>query len=113
MLTIERHIAEQGYDRIHCRANPVALPLGNKVLMLTQDLLIRATDCFSNLSLLQSEDGGRTWGKREPVPALADETFPDGSRQGLLTCGMRAMPDGRVLVWVQPVRAYASHTGLQ
>ncbi len=104
MLTIERHIAEQGYDRIHCRANPVALPLGNKVLMLTQDLLIRATDCFSNLSLLQSEDGGQTWGKPEPVPALADTAFSDGSRQGLLADGMRAMPDGTVLVWVDTFR---------
>ncbi len=104
MLTIERHIAEQGYDRVHCRANPVALPLGNQVLMLTQNLLIRAFDCFSGVSLLRSEDGGQTWGKAEPVPALAGETFPDGTRAAFLSSGMRALPDGQVLVWVTTFR---------
>ena len=55
MLKIERHISKSGYDRICCHANPVALPLGETVLMLTQKLLISAIDCFSEVSYFLSQ----------------------------------------------------------
>ena len=64
MLKVTRHIASQGYDRIRCWANPVALPYGNEVLVLAQKLTLKAIDCFSDVSLFRSNDSVRRMGRR-------------------------------------------------
>ena len=101
MLKIDRYIAKSGYDRIRCHANPVALPLGDGALMLTQKLLISAIDCFSEVSYFTSSDGGASWGDPEAVPVLPDVTAADGSREGYNTSVLHyCKDDGSVLVMV-------------
>ena len=103
-MKIERHIASSGYDRIRCWVNPVALPLGEEVLVLSQKLLIRAFDCFSDVSLFRSRDGGATWSAPEAVPALADFAAPEGGRHAFLVSAMRRVAADRVLVLVTTFR---------
>ena len=100
MLTIERSVASKGYDRKTCWVNPVALPAGNEVLLLSQKLLIEAVDCFSDLSLFRSPDGGKTWQGPEAISCLAGTDNPDGIRERYLASAMRRCADGRILVLV-------------
>ena len=98
MLTINRYIASSGYDRIKCWGNPVALPVGSMVIVLVQKLLIKATDCFSDLSILRSSDGGKSWSTPEKVAHLAGFTDADGIRHAYLASSMRHCADGKILV---------------
>lgn len=98
MLKITRHIASQGYDRVRCWANPVALSCGEEVFVLCQKLTIKAIDCFSDVSLFRSSDSGNSWGKPELFPRLADIPLPDGKRFGFLVSAMRLMDDNTILV---------------
>ena len=100
MATIERFIASKGYDRVSCWVNPVALPVGKEVLLLSQKLLIEATDCFSELSLFRSPDGGKNWCAPESIHCLAGTAGGDGLRERYLASAMHRCADGRVLVLV-------------
>ena len=98
MLKVTRHIASQGYDRIRCWANPVALPYGNEVLVLAQKLTLKAIDCFSDVSLFRSNDSGNSWSNASLFPHLADTVLPDGKRIAYLVSAMRLMDDNTILV---------------
>lgn len=98
MLKVTRHIASQGYDRIRCWANPVALPYGNEVLVLAQKLTLKAIDCFSDVSLFRSTDSGNSWSNASLFPHLADTVLPDGKRIAYLVSAMRLMDDNTILV---------------
>ena len=98
MLNIKRYIASSGYDRIKCWGNPVALPLGDMVFVLTQKLLIKATDCFSDLSMLRSSDGGKSWSSPQKIAHLAGFTDGNGIRHAYLASSMRFCANGKILV---------------
>lgn len=98
MLKVTRHIASQGYDRVRCWANPVALPYDKEVFVLSQKLNINAIDCFSDVSLFRSYDGGESWDKAVQFDRLADVRLPDGKRFGFLVSAMRRMDDNSILV---------------
>ena len=98
MLNINRYIASSGYDRIKCWGNPVALPVGGTVFVLAQKLLIKATDCFSDLSMLKSSDGGKSWSSPQQVAHLAGFTDADGIRHAYLASSMRLCANGKILV---------------
>ena len=98
MLNINRYIASSGYDRIKCWGNPVALPIGDTVIVLAQKLLIKATDCFSDLSILKSSDGGKSWSVPQKVAHLAGITDADGIRHAYLASSMRRCAYDKILV---------------
>ena len=100
MLKIKRHIASCGYDRTHCWVNPVALPGDENIIIITQKLFINAIDCFSDISLLRSSDGGQHWSNPEAIAALADTTCADNSRKAFMTSVLHRCRNGKILVIV-------------
>jgi len=99
MLKIERTVAHEGCDWVYCWIHPYPAIDGDQVVLLQQLLEIGHPDCFSEKSMLRSEDGGKTWSPLLTVDGLRGYSRA-GKRTQFIPGIFEPMGGGRFLVLV-------------